>query len=126
MRRLYTYLAFVFLAIGLFFFFKINKTSFYHHYFRVIAEVENRNSTQLDETSILFYTVEGGIGQEVAKSFALDAPTWKLFDGVGVGIRSGLLLGESLLGLDRDYTGFRGAVYSSLGYYILYFPSRAP
>lgn len=44
-------LAAIVLATGMFVFFRINKRNFYLHYFRVIEEVEERNSQELTAVS---------------------------------------------------------------------------
>jgi hypothetical protein len=46
LRRFHPYYLFSLLALAVAssFFFRIDKTSFYHHYFRVIGDVEVRNS----------------------------------------------------------------------------------
>lgn len=36
--------------MAMYWFFKMNKTSFYHHYFKVIEEVEFRNSQEIPAT----------------------------------------------------------------------------
>ncbi|MEM6265423.1 MAG: hypothetical protein AAGI38_23175, partial [Bacteroidota bacterium] len=43
------------LAMPLLFLLKIDKTSFYHHYFRVIGEVEERNSHNLEDGKVRLY-----------------------------------------------------------------------
>jgi hypothetical protein len=53
----YYLLGFAAIAFAMLFLFKINKVSFYHHYFRVIEEVEIRNSQAMTPPALVLFSV---------------------------------------------------------------------
>lgn len=57
-RSIHTYylLGLAAITFAMLFLFKINKASFYHHYFRVIEEVEIRNSQALTSPSVVLFS----------------------------------------------------------------------
>lgn len=67
MRRLfrpYQLLLLATVSVAMIFFMKIDKLSFYHHFFKVIEEVELRNSQQIQAAGPI-ETIWWAIGQEV-------------------------------------------------------------
>ncbi len=62
-------------VVSLVTFWRINKVSFFHHFIRVIAEVEERNSHELSsDDKLAVLTLEAIQGTTVASSGTIPAP----------------------------------------------------
>lgn len=54
----YYLIGLVAVSFSMLFLFKINKVSFYHHYFKVIEEVETRNSQALLSDAVVLFSAQ--------------------------------------------------------------------
>ncbi|RMG57259.1 MAG: hypothetical protein D6722_25205 [Bacteroidetes bacterium] len=88
--RPYQILLLATVSVAMIFFMKINKQSFYHHFFKVIEEVESRNSQEV-QTSAPVETIWWTVS-ETAKGPVLPFLLWLLALATALG---GMVLGGS-------------------------------